>query len=77
MGLYRISWLTAAPLLPVSAQCVSLIKEQIDSRACGLAHIWPSHDENVHFYGTYVVGIDGELANSTPTATGRCASRRP
>jgi TnpA family transposase len=27
-----------------------------------LAHIWPSHYENVHFYGTHSVDIDGELA---------------
>jgi hypothetical protein len=27
-----------------------------------LAHIWPSHHENVHFYGTHSVDIDGELA---------------
>ena len=27
-----------------------------------LAHIWPSHYENVHFYGTHSVDDDGELA---------------
>ena len=27
-----------------------------------LAHIWPAHHENVHFYGTHSVDIDGELA---------------
>ena len=27
-----------------------------------LAHIWPTHHENVHFYGTHSVHIDGELA---------------
>ena len=27
-----------------------------------LAHIWPSHHENVHFYGTHAVDVDGELA---------------
>lgn len=27
-----------------------------------LAHIWPTHHENVHFYGTHCVDIDGELA---------------
>ncbi len=26
-----------------------------------LAHIWPTH-ENVHFYGTHSVDVDGELA---------------
>ena len=27
-----------------------------------LAHIWPTHHENVRFYGTHSVDIDGELA---------------
>jgi len=27
-----------------------------------LAHIWPTHHENVHFYGTHAVDVDGELA---------------
>ncbi len=27
-----------------------------------LAHIWPTHHENVHFYGTDSVDLDGELA---------------
>ena len=27
-----------------------------------LAHIWPSHHENVHFYGTHSIDVDGELA---------------
>ncbi|MEV0329112.1 hypothetical protein AB0H63_22095 [Micromonospora echinospora] len=27
-----------------------------------MAHIWPIHHENVHFYGTHSVDIDGELA---------------
>jgi TnpA family transposase len=27
-----------------------------------LAHIWPSHHENVNFYGTHSVDVDGELA---------------
>jgi hypothetical protein len=27
-----------------------------------LAHIWPTRHENVHFYGTRSVDIDGELA---------------
>ncbi|WP_218156012.1 Tn3 family transposase [Nonomuraea wenchangensis] len=27
-----------------------------------LAHIWPTHHENVHFYGTHSVDVDGELA---------------
>ncbi|WP_091641637.1 hypothetical protein [Micromonospora pallida] len=27
-----------------------------------LAHIWPTQHENVHFYGTHSVDINGELA---------------
>lgn len=27
-----------------------------------LAHIWPSHHENVNFYGTHLDDVDGELA---------------
>ncbi len=33
---------------------------QVDDEA--LAHIWPTRHENVHFYGTHSVDIDGELA---------------
>jgi hypothetical protein len=33
-----------------------------------LAHIWATHHENVHFYGTHSVDIDGELAK--PDADG-------
>jgi hypothetical protein len=42
-----------------------------------LAHIWPTHHENVHFYSTHSVDVDGEPASSTPTATGRCALSPP
>lgn len=27
-----------------------------------LAHIWPTHHENIHFYGTHSVDVAGELA---------------
>lgn len=27
-----------------------------------LAHIWPTHYENIHFYGTHSVDVAGELA---------------
>jgi hypothetical protein len=27
-----------------------------------LAHLWPSHHENVNFYGTHSVDVDGERA---------------
>ncbi|MGC5051665.1 Tn3 family transposase [Micromonospora sp. DT48] len=33
---------------------------QVDDEV--LAHIWPTHHANVHFYGTHSVDIDGELA---------------
>ena len=33
---------------------------QVDDEV--LARIWPTHHENVHFYGTHSVDIDGELA---------------
>lgn len=39
-----------------------------------MAHIWPTHYENVHFYGTHSVDIDGELAQLDQAATGRCVS---
>ena len=25
-------------------------------------HCWPTHHENIHFYGTHSVNVDGELA---------------
>ncbi len=31
-----------------------------------LAHIWPTHHENVHFYGTHSVDVDGKLAKLDP-----------
>ena len=49
-------------------------------------HIWPSHQENVHFYGTHSVDVDGELAKldaddyrplRSATAEARPLSRRP
>lgn len=33
-------------------------RRQVDDEV--LAHIWPTHHENVHFYGTH--SVDGELA---------------
>jgi hypothetical protein len=27
-----------------------------------VAHLWPSHHENVHFYGTHTVDVERELA---------------
>jgi hypothetical protein len=40
-----------------------------------LAHIWPSHHENVHFYGTHTVDIATELP--TLDATGYRPLRMP
>jgi hypothetical protein len=31
-----------------------------------LAHIWPTHHENIHFYGTHSVDVAGELAKLGP-----------
>jgi hypothetical protein len=31
-------------------------------RRRGPGHIWPTHHENIHFYGTHSVDVDGELA---------------
>jgi TnpA family transposase len=42
-----------------------------------LAHLWPSHHENVHFYGTHTVDVDRELAKLDADGTGRCAPRHP
>ncbi|MGH3609362.1 MAG: Tn3 family transposase, partial [Pseudonocardiaceae bacterium] len=40
-----------------------------------LAHIWPTHHENIHFYGTHTVDIAAELA--TLDATGYRPLRTP
>ncbi|MGA5311525.1 hypothetical protein [Micromonospora taraxaci] len=53
----------------------ALSRDSRDGRDVGdeaLAHIWPTHHENVHFYGPHSVDIDGELAQLDTTATGRC-----
>jgi hypothetical protein len=33
---------------------------QVDDEV--LAYMWPTHHENVHFYGTHSVDIEGDLA---------------
>jgi TnpA family transposase len=38
-----------------------------------LVHIWPTHHENVHFYGTHTVDIDGELAKLDADGYRPCA----
>ncbi|MGC9666207.1 hypothetical protein ACNTMW_06565 [Planosporangium sp. 12N6] len=49
--------------IPVQATRVAALRRsdrQFDDEI--LAHIWPTHRRNVHFYGTHSVDIDGELA---------------
>jgi hypothetical protein len=40
---------------------------QVDDEV--LAHIWPTHHENVHFYGTHSVDIDGYRPLRLPEVT--------
>ncbi|MEU7775163.1 hypothetical protein AB0C44_27935 [Micromonospora taraxaci] len=54
----------------VARYALSRDSRDVDDEA--LAHIWPTHHENVHFYGPHSVDIDGELAQLDTTATGRC-----
>ncbi len=42
-----------------NASLGDLVALRIDNEV--LAHIWPSHHENVHFYGTHNVDIAAEL----------------
>lgn len=45
---------------PAGVAALRRTGRQVDDEV--LAHIWPTHHENVHFYGTHSVDIDGELA---------------
>ena len=38
-----------------------------------LAHVWPTHHENIRFPGTHTVDIAAELATWMPPAIGSCA----
>jgi hypothetical protein len=53
-----VTWTTESNGLAVTA--LRRAGHDIDDAA--LAHIWPIHHENIHFYGTHSVAVDGELA---------------
>ena len=53
-----VTWTTGYHGLAVTA----LRRAGRDIDDAVLAHIWPTHHENVHFYGTHSVDVDGELA---------------
>jgi hypothetical protein len=42
-----------------------------------LAHISPAHSENINFFGSIDVDIEGELAQLGPPVTGRCGCATP
>jgi hypothetical protein len=54
----RVLWTTEYNGLGVTA----LRRAGRDVDEAVLAHIWPTHHENIHFYGTHSVDVDGELA---------------
>ena len=53
-----VTWTTEYHGLAVTA--LRRVGRDIDDAV--LAHIWPTHHENIHFYGTHSVDVDGELA---------------
>jgi TnpA family transposase len=53
-----VCWMTEYLGLAVAA--LGATGRQVDDGL--LAHIWPTHHENVHLYGTHTVDIEGELA---------------
>ena len=53
-----VTWTTEYYGLAVTA----LRRAGRDIDGAMLAHIWPTHHENVHFYGAHSVDVDGELA---------------
>ena len=53
-----VCWMTEYHGLAVTA--LRDTGRQVDDEV--LAHIWPTHHENVHLYGTHTVDIDAELA---------------
>jgi TnpA family transposase len=53
-----VCWMTEYHGLAVTA--LRSTGRQVDDEV--LAHIWPTHHENVHLYGTHTVDIDAELA---------------
>ncbi|GIG63535.1 hypothetical protein Lfu02_79070 [Longispora fulva] len=53
-----VTWMTEYHGLAVTA--LRTAGRHIDAEI--LAHIWPTHHENVHFYGTHTIDLAGELA---------------
>jgi len=53
-----VCWMTEYHGLAVTA--LRGTGRQVDDEV--LAHIWPTHHENVHLYGTHTVDIAAELA---------------
>ena len=53
-----VTWTTEYHGLAITA----LRRAGRDIDGAMLAHIWPTHHENVHFYGAHSVDVDGELA---------------
>ncbi len=53
-----VTWTTEYNGLAVTA----LRRSGRDIDDAALAHIWPTHHENIHFYGTHSVDVAGELA---------------
>lgn len=53
-----VTWTTEYHSLAVTA----LRRAGRDVDDAMLGHIWPTHHENVHFYGTHSIDVDGELA---------------
>jgi hypothetical protein len=68
-----VTWTTEYHGLAVTA----LRRAGRDTDDAVLAHIWPTHHENVHFYGIHSVDVDGKLAKLDSTATGRYAPSPP
>jgi len=53
-----VTWTTEYNGLAVTA----LRRSGRDIDDAVLAHIWPAHHENIHFYGTHSVDVASELA---------------
>jgi TnpA family transposase len=58
-----ICWMTEYHGLAITA--LRQTGRRIDDEV--LAHIWPTHHENIHFYGTHTVDIAAELASLDAT----------
>jgi hypothetical protein len=53
---------TRCPVSRTLANLTALRRSGRDIGDAVLAHIWPTHHENIHFYGTHSVDVAGELA---------------